>query len=95
MCFETTARPPLPPIAGGAGIAASGPLELQAADGNRFMAFTATTAEPGAPGIVILPDVRRLHQFYTDLAERFASAGGPRHGARLLRADRRDGGSWG
>jgi carboxymethylenebutenolidase len=75
MCFDTTARPPLPPIAGGAGIVASGALELQAADGNRFMAFTATTAEPGAPGIVILPDVRGLHPFYTDLAERFASAG--------------------
>jgi carboxymethylenebutenolidase len=75
MCYETTARPPLPPIAGGAGIAASGDLVLRAADGNRFLAFTATSSEPGAPGVVILPDVRGLHAFYTDLAERFASAG--------------------
>jgi carboxymethylenebutenolidase len=75
MCFDTTARPPLPPIAGGAGIAESAALELQAADGNRFMAFSATTAEPQAPGVVILPDVRGLHPFYTDLAERFAAAG--------------------
>jgi carboxymethylenebutenolidase len=75
MCFDTTARPPLPPIAGGAGIAASGDLELQANDGNRFMAFSATTAEPAAPGVVILPDVRGLHPFYRDLTERFAQAG--------------------
>jgi len=75
MCFDTTARPPLPPITGGAGIASSGHVELRAGDGNRFMASTATSAEPGAPGIVILPDVRGLHPFYRDLAERFASAG--------------------
>jgi carboxymethylenebutenolidase len=39
------------------------------------MAFTARTTEPDAPGIVILPDVRGLHPFYRDLAERFAQAG--------------------
>jgi carboxymethylenebutenolidase len=82
MCFDTTARPPLPPIAGGAGIAASGALELRAADGNRLMAFSATTAESQAPGIVILPDVRGLHSFYTDLAERFARPAS-RHRTRL------------
>ena len=75
MCHETDSRPPMPPIAGGAGVASSGDLVLTAADGNRFMAFAATTAEPEAPGIMILPDVRGLHPFYRELALRFAGAG--------------------
>jgi carboxymethylenebutenolidase len=75
MCHETSARPPLPPIAGGAGTAATRDLVLEAADGTRFSAFSALTNEPGAPGIVILPDVRGLHPFYRDLAVRFAEAG--------------------
>src|SRR5437763_3547172 len=76
MCYETTARPPLPPIAGGAGaVTATRDLELTSEDGTRFAAFSATTAAPGAPGMVILPDVRGLHGFYKDLAVRFAEAG--------------------
>ncbi len=75
MCFETTARPPLPPIAGGAGIAGSERLVLEASDGNRFNAFSARAADPDAPGMMILPDVRGLHPFYEDLATRFAEAG--------------------
>jgi len=75
MCYEPNDRPPLPPIAGGAGIADRADVVLQAADGNRFDAYTATTAEADAPGVVIMPDVRGLHPFYRDLAERFASAG--------------------
>src|SRR5439155_24491675 len=74
MCYETTARPPLPPIAGGAG-ATTRDLELTSADGTRFAAFSATTDAAGAPGMVILPDVRGLHAFYKDLAVRFAEAG--------------------
>ncbi|MGH2594551.1 MAG: dienelactone hydrolase family protein [Actinomycetota bacterium] len=75
MCFETTARPPLPPIAGGAGVAGTDRLILQAADGNRFNAFSARAADPAAPGVMILPDVRGLHPFYEDLAARFAESG--------------------
>ena len=75
MCFEPTARPPLPPISGGAGVEAAGVVVLHAADGNRFLAHTAVTSEPGAPGVVILPDVRGLHPFYEDLSERFARVG--------------------
>jgi len=74
MCYETTARPPLPPITGGAG-ATTRDLELTSADGTRFAAFSATTDAAGAPGMVILPDVRGLHAFYKDLAVRFAQAG--------------------
>jgi carboxymethylenebutenolidase len=73
MCYETTARPPRPPIGGGA---ATGELiTLKASDGNELAAFSARAEEPGGPGIVILPDVRGLHAFYEDLALRFAEAG--------------------
>jgi carboxymethylenebutenolidase len=74
MCFDLHARPPLPPISGGAGIAGRQALVLEASDGNRFNAFSARTTEPDAPGIVILPDVRGLHPFYAELAVRFAEA---------------------
>src|SRR5439155_11859066 len=73
MCYETTARPPLPPISGGA---ATGELiTLKAEDGNEFAAFSARAEKPGGPGIVVCPDVRGLHAFYEDLALRFAEAG--------------------
>jgi carboxymethylenebutenolidase len=75
MCHEAAARPPLPPIRGGAGIAGSEDLVLQASDGHPFMAYGATASDPAAPGVVILPDVRGLHPFYKDLARRFAEAG--------------------
>ena len=75
MCYDVNARPPLPPIAGGAGVAATSDTVLDTADGNRFQAFTATTSLPDAPGMVILPDVRGLHPFFRHLAVRFAEAG--------------------
>jgi carboxymethylenebutenolidase len=75
MCFETTARPPLPPIAGGAGVTGTEDLVLEAADGNRFNAFSARAADPDAPAVMLLPDVRGLHPFYEDLAVRFAGVG--------------------
>lgn len=77
MCYPPSARPPLPPddlirtISGGAG----GHDEvLTSEDGARFRAYVATAAE-GESGVVICPDIRGLHPFYEDLAERFASAG--------------------
>jgi carboxymethylenebutenolidase len=75
MCYDSTARPPLPPISGGSGIGEARHLVLEAADGNRFGAYSAVTDAPGGPGIVILPDVRGLHPFYSELADRFAQAG--------------------
>jgi carboxymethylenebutenolidase len=75
MCYEPTARPPLPPIAGGAAFATNEDLVLESADGNHFSAFAAITGGSDAPGVVILPDVRGLHEFYRDLAIRFAEAG--------------------
>lgn len=73
MCYETTARPPLPPIRGGA--ATGNAIMLKASDGNEFAAFSAKAESSGGPGIVVLPDVRGLHAFYEDLALRFAEAG--------------------
>ena len=75
MCYEPTARPPRPPIAGGAGVAGTEKLVLEASDGNTFNAFSARAASPEAPGIMVLPDVRGLFPFYEDLAVRFAQAG--------------------
>ena len=74
MCYETNARPPYPPIAGGA--ATGEAFTLRAADGTDVMAFRALAERgTGGAGIVILPDVRGLHGFYQDLALRFAEAG--------------------
>jgi carboxymethylenebutenolidase len=73
MCYGDDARPPLPPISGGS--ASAGDLTLRAADGNEFMAYGARAGRPTGAGIVILPDVRGLHEFYKELAQRFAEAG--------------------
>src|SRR5579859_944529 len=73
MCFDSRARPPIQPIAGGA-IEASD-MTLTSAGGTRFSAFAARAAEPKGVGVVILPDIRGLHTYYTELAQRFAERG--------------------
>jgi hypothetical protein len=73
MCHGPTSRPPMPPVSGGAG--GGRRVVLEASDGNRFAAFSATTEILDAPGVVILPDVRGLHPFYEELALRFGDAG--------------------
>jgi carboxymethylenebutenolidase len=79
MCFAFDARPPalpadlrLAPIGGGAGAEL---LELTSSDGTRFSAALAESPESRGAGVVILPDVRGLYPFYSELAERFAQAG--------------------
>ena len=77
MCCPPGARPPevpldlLPPMTGGAG---GQDVVLTSADGTKFRAYLAA-ASGGDAGVVIAPDVRGLHPFYEELAERFASAG--------------------
>lgn len=76
MCFPPGARPPdipadLRPISGGAG---GEDVILTSRDGATFRAFVAAARE-GDAGVVIAPDVRGLHRFYEELAERFASVG--------------------
>ncbi|MHB8578042.1 MAG: dienelactone hydrolase family protein [Dehalococcoidia bacterium] len=73
MCYAIDARPPLPPIAGGA--ADSEDLTLTAADGTTLAAFAARSAQPTGAGIVVMPDVRGLFHFYEELALRFAEQG--------------------
>ena len=73
MCYDTDARPPLPPIRGSALDEAD--LILTSADGTPFRARGARAEHAGGAGIVILPDVRGLHPFYEELALRFAEAG--------------------
>jgi carboxymethylenebutenolidase len=73
MCHSTDSRPPAPPVQGE--VASHEQIELTAADGNRLLAYRAEPAEPNGRSMVILPDVRGLHPFYRDLAQRFAEAG--------------------
>jgi carboxymethylenebutenolidase len=77
MCFAFDASPPelpadIAPIAGGAGAEL---LELESGDGTRFSAALAESPEPRGRAVVILPDIRGLYPFYSELAERFAAAG--------------------
>jgi len=73
MCYDDNARPPLPP--GANGKASGEDLVLQAADGSSFMAYIARPEQPKGSQVIIYPDVRGLHQFYKELALRFAEAG--------------------
>lgn len=73
MCFDADSHPPISAIAGAA--VDGRPLELTAADGNRFAAFGADAPEPTGAGIVVLPDVRGLVTYYEELALRFAESG--------------------
>jgi carboxymethylenebutenolidase len=73
MCYTDEARVPLPPISGAA--ADQGELTLTASDGNQLMGYFARAEKPTGAGMVVLPDVRGLHEFYKDLARRFAEAG--------------------
>ncbi len=73
MCHGDDARPPEPPVSGPLG--GHGDLNLTSADGTELMAYAALPEQPGTTGVVILPDVRGLHQYYRDLADIFARAG--------------------
>ena len=73
MCFDRDSLPPIPVLSGAA--VSHDDLVLEAHDGNRLAAFSATPDEPSGAGIVILPDVRGLYRFYEELALRFAERG--------------------
>jgi carboxymethylenebutenolidase len=75
MCYDDQAQPPLPP--GQRGAARGEDLVLTAADGTRFAAYSAASEQPGDAAIIIYPDVRGLHNFYKELALRFAEVGIP------------------
>jgi carboxymethylenebutenolidase len=73
MCYDDNARPPVPPGAGGTAYGEE--IVLTAADGNRFAAYAARSGNPTRAQIIVYPDVRGLHQFYKELALRFAEVG--------------------
>lgn len=73
MCVDDDSFPPIPPIAGGA--AGTRDLYLTSSDGTRFMAHAARAAKPTGAGMIVIPDVRGLHPYYKELADRFAEVG--------------------
>ncbi len=73
MCHSDASRPPAAP--GAVPAASDGPRELTASDGTRVLAHEARPATPTGVGIVVLPDVRGLHDYYRALAVRFAETG--------------------
>ena len=73
MCVDNDSHPPIPPIAGGS--AGGQDLRLTSSDGTRFMAYAARAATPTGAGMVVIPDVRGLHPYYKELADRFAEVG--------------------
>ena len=73
MCYDDGARVPVPPIRGGSGQGED--AVLTSSDGNRFAAYLATPGDPKGAQAILLPDVRGLHQFYKELAVRFAEQG--------------------
>ena len=73
MCHTDESRPPAPPVS--LGVADRTDLRLTAADGTSFMAHAARPEQPNGRGVVILPDIRGLHQFYRELAALYADAG--------------------
>jgi carboxymethylenebutenolidase len=73
MCFDDNARPPI--AEGPDGAAHGEDIVLTSSDGNRFAAYFARPSNPTGAQVVIYPDVRGLHQFYKELALRFAEIG--------------------
>jgi carboxymethylenebutenolidase len=73
MCYDGNARPPDPP--GERGEANGNDLVLTAQDGYQFAAYLAQPVASSRAQVLIFPDVRGLHQFYKDLALRFAEMG--------------------
>jgi len=73
MCFTNDQRPPDPPRS--SEIGEHGRLELTAEDGNRLAAFDAVPVTRRGASLILLPDIRGMHPYYTDLALSFAMAG--------------------
>ena len=73
MCFTNDQRPPDPPRSSEVG--EHGSLELSAVDGNRFSAYNAVPVTRRGASLVLLPDIRGMHPYYTNLALSFAHAG--------------------
>src|SRR6266699_3304181 len=73
MCVDNDSRPPIAPITGGS--AGSSDLKLTSSDGAKSMAYAVRAAKPTGAGMIVIPDVRGLHPYYKELADRFAEIG--------------------
>jgi carboxymethylenebutenolidase len=61
------------PIFGGATDARD--LRLTSADGTRFMAYAARATSPTGAGMIVIPDVRGLHQYLQGAGAAIREAG--------------------
>ena len=73
MCFDDDSHPPMPLSADSSAIGEE--MRLDSADGGRPSAYLAETGDRAHAQVVILPDARGLHNFYKELAVRFADVG--------------------
>ena len=73
MCYDGNARPPEPP--GEKRNATGRDFVLTATDGVPFNAYLAEPTDGFNAQVLIYPDIRGLHQFYKELAMRFAEVG--------------------
>ncbi|HZU14260.1 MAG TPA: dienelactone hydrolase family protein [Chloroflexota bacterium] len=73
MCFDDDSYPPIPLSSGSA--VHGEDQTIRAADGNLIAAYLAEPSGPAQGQVVVLPDVRGLHNFYKGLALRFADTG--------------------
>jgi carboxymethylenebutenolidase len=73
MCVDNDSRPPIRPIAGGSTDVRD--FHLTSSDGASVMAHGARATKPIGAGMVVIPDVRGLHPYYKELADRFAEVG--------------------
>ncbi|OQY90372.1 MAG: hypothetical protein B6D41_09820 [Chloroflexi bacterium UTCFX4] len=73
MCYDVNALPPEPP--GEKRNATGRDFVLTATDGVPFNAYLAEPMDGFDAQVLIYPDIRGLHQFYKELAMRFAEVG--------------------
>lgn len=73
MCYNPNDFPPAPP--GPTQPASGADLVLTASDGAQFMAYSARPVAPSNRSVLIYPDIRGLHNFYKELALRYAEVG--------------------
>ncbi|MDJ0396785.1 dienelactone hydrolase family protein [Rhodococcus sp. G-MC3] len=73
MCHSYDSRPPFAPSIGK--VKEHGSMLLKSQDGTTVLAYEALPETPNGSALVILPDVRGVHAYYQDLAQRLAEAG--------------------